>query len=351
MPPRSADTAGAQEQSDDAERASARDLLMRVTLGAIPARLVYAAARLGIADSLASGAAGALDLAAVAGADPDAVGRLLRALASLGILREEADGRFSLAPAGQALRVDSTDSMRDWVLFMNETAYTAWADCVHTLSAGEGAFERVRGEPLYDYLGRNADARAAFQRGLSAVSRDIHRPIIDSCAASTPAGLFVDVGGGDGALLFGILERYPDASGVLFDRAEALAAARDAASRFGGRCRLQSGDFFRAVPEGGDIYLLKFVLHDWGDEAAVAILRNCRAAMVAGGRILIVQGLLPEAIESSPLFLWDMHMLVMTGGRERTLAEYRGLLERAGLRLQRVVPAATGMSVLEAVAG
>ncbi len=121
--------------------------------------------------------------------------------------------------------------------------------------------------------------------------------------------------------------------------------------RLGTRCRGVAGDFFREVPAGGDVYLLKFVLHDWGEEEAITILQNCRSAMAEGGRIVIIQGLLPEGAEPSPLFLWDIHMLVMSGGGERTLEEYRKLLDRAGLRLARVESAATGISILEAVAG
>jgi O-methyltransferase domain/Dimerisation domain len=318
--------------------------------GGVLTQLVYVAVKLGVPELLREGPRPADVLAAATGAEPGTLYRLLRALASLGILVEDEQRRFALAPAGELLRDDVVGSLRGSALFYGEPwCWQAFGGLLEGVHSGTTPFLHVHGAGFFDYLARHADAAEAFHEHMLALTGQ-------DAAAITAAyefgclGRVVDVGGGHGGLLAAILRAHPGVQGVLFDRPSVVEGAREFLGAVGlaERCDLVGGSFFDGVPAGADAYLLKDVLHDWEDEPAVAILRACRSATGPAARLLVVERVIPPGASPAPGKLTDVVMLVLTGGRERTEAEYRTLLEAGGFALARVVPTGSPMSILEA---
>jgi SAM-dependent methyltransferase len=306
------------------------------------------ASQLAIPDLLAAGPRTAADLAQATGSHEDALYRVLRALASAGVLAERTRRRFALTPISQLLRTGVPGSMRSVAILAGEPWRQAWYELPHAVRTGRPAFDRGHGASFYDWLSTDREAARRFdevqQYKWEALLEEVLRAYDFSHASR-----IVDVGGGSGTLIEAILAANPEQSGVLVEAPVIAAEARRRlhAVGLGRRCRVTAGDFARSVPSGGDLYVLAFVLHNWGDRAAVRILRNCRRAMPAGGRVLVVESILPEHLRPSPVKLGDLEMLVfMAGGRERTRREYRSLLEAAGLRLTRVIPTRTSASLL-----
>jgi hypothetical protein len=328
--------------SAGADPETPRRTLGRMIAGYNTTQLIYVAARLGLADLLAEGPRPSEELARTVGANAAALRRLLRALVEIGVLLEGEDGRFSLTPLGEHLRQAAPGSLWAAAICAGDTFYRAWGDLLESVRTGETAFERVFGAPMFDYLGRQPELGEIFGRYMTGVSADIAAAVAATHDFS-PFRTIVDVGGGHGTLLAAILKANPHAAGILFDLAPVVASARRTLEAQGvsDRCEPVAGDFFEAVPEGGDAYLLKWILHDWDDEQAIRILRNCRRAMGEEARLLIIETVMPERMtQGSAGACLDMHMLALTGGWERTESEYRALLARAGLQLSRVVPTA-----------
>jgi hypothetical protein len=320
--------------------------------GYLGTQLVYLAARLGVADVLAEGPLASDELARRVGADAGALHRVLRGLAIEGVLRERADGRFDLTPAGHLLQADAPGSVRGAVIARGDIYYGAAAGLLSALRDGGSAFEHVHGMGLFEYLARHPDQGAAFQSSMVTRSRQ-------EAAAVTAAydfGAFrrlVDVGGGYGVLLSAILAATPALRAVLFDRPEVVDRAREqlAADGMLARCDVVAGDFFTSVPPGGDVYVLSRVIHDWDDVAAIRILTSCREAMPDHATLLLVEAVMPRRAGEQPgAVRMDLHMLTLLRGRERTVREYQAMLDAAGLELRRVVPALStvGLCVLEA---
>ena len=311
---------------------------------------IAVAARLGVADHLVDGPLGAEELAERVGADPQALSRVLRLCADAGVFAELEDRRFGQTPLSELLRGDREDSMRGLaMLFESPFLRAAWTELHAAVRGGGRAFDRAHGVPLFDYLTEHPDDAAVFDAAMVGASRQLIAAVLDAYDFSG-FDTVVDVGGGNGALLALILAGNPGARGILFDlpavtdRAQALLADAGVADR----CEVVAGDFFESVPAGGDAYVLTQILHDWEDEAATRILRNCRAVMNDDARLLLGEAVLPAGPERSLARFIDVEMLVI-GGRERTEAEYRKLLAGAGLRLTRVIPSALLHSVVEAV--
>ncbi|HWT22348.1 MAG TPA: methyltransferase [Solirubrobacteraceae bacterium] len=331
-----------------------RSRLLRLLDGFLVTQLVFVAAELGVADVLAGGPRTGADVAEAVGADPAALTRVLRGLASEEVLAEDDAGRFSLTPLGEALREDRPGSWRGAARLRGGIYYRATGGLLAAVREGGSAFERAFGASFFDHLAAEPATEAAFNAGMAARSA---REASDVVAAYdfADAGTLVDVGGGSGMLLSAILRAAPGVSGVLLDRPAAIAAAaeRFTADGLDGRARCEAGDFFAAVPAGADTYLLSRVLHDWGDEDASRILAVCRRAAGPGARLLVVEALLPErAVDAPEVIRMDLLMLVLVGGAERTAAQYRALLAGAGFAVTRVVPtpSPSGVSVIEAVA-
>jgi len=328
---------------------AALDVVRRFIMGFRTTQLVHVAARLGIADLLADGAKDAPTLAAAVRAHPQALYRLLRALSSLGIFAETKDGRFELTPLADTLRRGVPRSLRDVaLLYGDEWLWRAYGRLSHSVMTGQPAFDDAHGQTFYEYLHDFPDAASAFNRAMTAFSEQEAAAILAAYDFSS-ASTLVDIGAGQGALLIAILRAYPHAHGVLFDQDGVADHARHALVQAGlaDRCDIAAGSFFEAVPAGGDVYLLKSVLHNWDDAACLTILRNCHAVAHRGSRLLIVERIIPQGNEPSEAKLFDINMLVVPGGLERTAAEYRQLLGEAGFDLIRVIPTKAPVSIIE----
>ena len=320
--------------------------------GFLTTQLLYVAAKLGVADVLAAGPRTGDAVAEAVGADPDLLTRVLRGLVLEGVLAEEDGGRFALTAVGEWLRRDLSGSLRGPVVVRGELYYQAAAGLLAAVRHGGTAFEQVYGDRFFDYLARHPEQEAVFQGSMTGRAEQEARDVV---AAYDFGGLgrLVDVGGGYGILLGTVLRAAPDLQAVLVDQPAVVERARQRLEADGvaGRCQLVAGDFFGSVPAGADAYLLSRVLHDWADEDARRLLAACRSAMTPASRLLVVEALLPEHAADQPAVIrMDLHMLVLLGARERTEAQYRGLLAETGFQVRRVVATGSpaGLSVIEA---
>jgi O-methyltransferase domain/Dimerisation domain len=326
--------------------------LTRMLLGFQESRAIIVAAELGLADLLAGGPRTVADLAAATATRPDLLRRLLRALAGRGVFAEEADGRFALSSLAEPLRTDAPGgSAREYALFLGQPfVQRPWEELTGNLRTGQPGFDRVYHARLFDYLAAHPADRVLFNNAMTSnTSREADAVIAAYDFAAL--GRIVDVAGGHGGLLSAILAASPASTGVLFDLPPVIAAAPAASWDRGvaDRCELVGGDMFAAVPPGADAYTLQRTLHDWEDEQAAAILRNCRDGMNDGGRILIVEMVVPAGNVPHLGKYYDLTMMVMLGGRERTEDEFAALLAAAGLDLARIIPTRSAVSIIEAV--
>jgi hypothetical protein len=306
-------------------------------------QLVYVAAKLGIADLVADGPKTCEEIATALGASKDAVCRVMRGLAMDGIFERQEDGRFALTELSKPLLSDVIGSVRPGVIYWGEEQYRAWGDLLHTVMTGEPAYRRLFGDP-FSYYDQHPEAGEAFENWMTLSARQASTGI--SYDYEFPEeGTVVDVAGGEGVLLAAILKPRPRLHGILLERKSVLEKARQTLIAEGvlERCRLVAGDFRRAVPRGGDVYVLRNVLHDWDDSAAVRILEAIRRAMKPIARLLVIQRPMTDAIPINPsmrgLVEGDLMQLVYSGGRERTEDEYQALLQAAGLELALVMQA------------
>jgi hypothetical protein len=325
-------------------------VLMQMMTGYWVSQAIYAAAKLGIADLLKDGPKSSDELAHVTGMHAQSLYRLLRALASMGVFVENADGRFGLTPLAEYLRTGVPGSLRAFMLLNSELQYRAYGEILHSLQTGETAFKLVCGQELFPFLTQHPAAAAVFDEAMTGYTTQVSAAVAAAYGFSQ-FGTLVDVGGGHGILLTTILQANPALRGVLFDLPHVAEDAKQrlAAAGLAERCTSIGGDFFAAVPQGGDAYLLKWIIHDWDEERAVTLLKNCHRAMAENGKLLLIEAVIPPG--NAPFFhnFLDLTMLVVTGGRERTGAEYRALLAAAGFRLTQIIPTQSEMSVIEAV--
>jgi SAM-dependent methyltransferase len=313
--------------------------------------LLYVAAKLGLADLLANGPRSSAELAQVLGAHAPSLHRILRGLAALGVCSEEHDGRFGLTGLGKHLQASARGSLRSLAILSGEERAAAWGGLVHSAMTGETAFNRVFGMSEWEHRERHPELNECFNESLTESTARTAGAILrayDFAAFHTIA----DVGGGHGALLAAILEAHPSVTGILFDQPHVVAGAGPCLEAAGvhARCQIVGGDLFDRIPDGADLHILKSIIHDWDDEHALAILRNCHKALKESGKVLLVEQLLPARAEQDPdAILLDVQMLALTGGQERSKAEYRALLAAAGFRLTRVIPTWSRFRVIEGV--
>lgn len=326
--------------------------MLQLTMGALVSQAVSVIARLGVADVLAAGPQPVEQIAQRVGAHRSALYRVLRALGDVGVVAELENRQFALTPLSELLRSDVPGSMRGWATMVGMPFHRyPWTDLYETVLTGESAFDRVHGTKVFDYLAEHPEDAAIFDAAMTSISTNESVSIAKAYDFSR-FNTIVDVGGGRGGLLAAILSANPHLQGVLFDVPTVVAGIDDelAAAEVVGRCEVVSGDFFDSVPDGADAYLLSAIIHDWDDDQAVQILRTCRAAMTDRACMLLAEIVLPEGPAPSIGKLADLEMLVMTaGGRQRTEAELRALLGRAGLRLTRTIPSTSMVSLVEAV--
>jgi O-methyltransferase domain/Dimerisation domain len=324
--------------------------LLQMIMGFRVTQLLHVAAKLGLADLLHAGPQSAQTLAAHTRCNPDALYRVLRALTNIGIFNELPQRHFELTPLGASLRSDSEGSLRDAAVLYGEAwLWNAYAELMYSVRTGEPAFDAVHGMSFFSYLREAPTAGERFNAAMSAFSAQETAAVV-AAYDFTPYRVIADIGGGHGRLLAAILDASPEAQGMLFDLPQVCAGARPMFEATGlfARTTLVGGDFFRCIPPGAHLYVLKSVIHDWDDEKAQRILANCRAAMTPQARLLLIERVVGEANEIAEAKLFDINMLAMVGGRERTRGEYRALLGAAGFRLTRILATASPLSIIEA---
>jgi O-methyltransferase domain/Dimerisation domain len=326
-------------------------LLFQMATGYWVSQAIYVAAKIGVADLLKDGPQSCAALAAATGVDGPSLFRLMRALSSLGIFSQLGRERFALSRLAEGLQTKVRGSLRSMVISLGEIHYQACGGLLQSVQTGSPAFDRVFGESLFDYLRQNVDAADNFNQGMSNLSSMLAYAVL---MAYDFAGIssIVDIGGGQGNLLETILQFNPEMKGTVFDTSSTIQRSHQKLGNNGQtrRCSYVSGDFFATLPQGAGAYLLCGVIHDWDDDRAVTILRNCRKATTENGRLLLIDMIVPDAASTSFSKLLDLNMLVMNGGRERTLGEFRALLSSADYKLTRIVPTLAPQTVIEATA-
>lgn len=312
-------------------------------------RAVHIAAKLGLPDLLQSGPKTAEELAQATGTHAPSLYRVLRALTSVGVFKKESDGRFGLTPLSETFVTSVPGTMR-WFLIseLGQEHYPAWGNLMHSVKTGEIAFDSQFGADVWQYFAQNPEDAAVFNDSMSANTAAANQAILAAYDFS-PFKTVVDIGGGHGGLITSILQQSPETKGVLFDAPVVIEGAHSKLEQAGvaDRCQTIGGDFFKEVPAGGDAYIMKWIIHDWEDQKAIAILKNCRKHMQPNNRLLIVDCVVPD--NDAPDFskTFDLNMLVMTGGKERTEVEFAQLLDAAGFKLLRTIPTDFPTSIVE----
>lgn len=314
------------------------------------------AGRIGVADHLASGPRTLNELAAATGVHGPSLNRLLRYLASIGLFREEKDGRYTLTELGSLLRRGVPGSMRDAaVFFASHHAQRPWEQAEYSLKTGKPAFHLMYNGSPWEWYATHADDAAEFNAAMTALSGTLHRAAAEAYDFRG-IGTIMDIGGGHGSLLAQILARNPSMRGVLFDLPHVVAGAGPVFESMGvsARARAHGGSFFEPIPAGADAHIMAHIIHDWDDEHCTRLLRNCRAAIDRGpdgrgGRLLIVDAVITGPNQPDFGKLLDLEMLLVPGGKERTEPEFRELLHGAGWRLTRIIPTPAGKSIIEGV--
>jgi hypothetical protein len=330
--------------------------LFELMAGYRVSQAIYAVASLGIPDLLASGPQDCDELARATGTHAPTLFRVLRFLAGAGLFEEAAPRQFGLTPLGTGLRTDVPGSMRLFALMMlDESHWLAWGNLLHSVRTGETAFQHTHSMGAFDYYGKHPAIGAIFNQAMTSNTARSGAAITQAYDFSGIQRL-VDVGGGHGLLLATVLRAHPTMRGVLFDRPEVVAGASAQLEAVGvaDRCEVVGGDFFVDIPTGGDAYVLRNIIHDWDDERALQILKNCSRAMRGQGKLLVVERTIaPDYRQAMPVLHLDLEMLVVPGGAQRTEAEYRTLFGAAGFGLTAVVPLndPSQYSVFEGVPG
>ena len=332
----------------------AGDRLYQMISGYRVTQMVRTAALLGICDALVGGPRDAATVATQVDADAGLLRRLMRALAGLGVLTESEDGGFSNTAVGELLRKGVPGSLRNAAMALPADAnWEAWERLPAGVVDGAVPFELAHRRSLWQKLAAEPEAAARFN-GFMASQSAAFVPQLLGAFDFSRSDRAVDVGGGNGALLAGVLAAHRSLHGVLFDTEAGLAGA-DAYLREQGvldRCELKAGDFLKSIPEGGDVYLLKLILHDWEDARASEILKTCRRAMRPGAHLLVMDHILPKTAVDAPrerqALMMDLHMYVLFGARERSEKELRSMLTQNGFRIEKVVPTSPPSTVVAA---
>jgi hypothetical protein len=331
------------------EAPTAKQQLMQLIMGNWVSQSLYGVAKLKVADHLASGPKTAAELADDVGCNAGALHRVLRALASVGVFEEIGGQQFSLTALGDCLREDSPTSARDSSIMLTEIFYQSWGKLLYSLQTGDTAFDQEKGKPLFEHLATSPEEAAIFDAAMISFMKEEAGAVVTTYQWPD-TGYVMDVGGGSGGLIRTLLASAPQLQGAIFDLPEVIDRNRDLydGDEFLRGCQFHPGDFFTSIPEGADLYIFRNIIHDWNDEDSITILKNCRNACGADSKVLILEYVIPPG--NSPFGgKWlDLMMLVGVGGQERTEIEYRSLLEAAGFQVNRLIPTATEMSIIEA---
>jgi hypothetical protein len=342
----------------ECENAKPTEAMIRIICGAWVSKAIHVVVTLGIPDILGDGRKSCSELAVATGTQVSFLRRLMWALTIEGVFATEDQLTFELTAIGATLRCDAPESLREWALLMlGDVHQGAWGELLYSVQTGKSAFSRRHGRDLWAFCKDNPDHAAMFDNAMAGFTRTYIANVLATFSFSGMRRI-IDVAGGDGSLIIGLLEANALAHGVVFElpHVAKTAAYRIVAAGLTDRCVSIAGDALVEVPSGGDAYILSRVLHDWGDEASRRILKNCRNVLSGGARLLVIERIVPATSDEiaamrgeilSDIALTDLNMMVMTSGRERTLAEYQRLFTQAGLRLIRVVPTHTSISVIE----
>src|SRR5262245_36205705 len=325
--------------------------MLQLITGFWVSRAIYVAAKLGLADLVKDGPKTAGELAQLTGTHAPSLYRVLRALAGVGVFAGAGHGRFSQTPLSETLRSDTPGSLRAMAMVeLGQERFAAWGNLMRSVETGDTAFDSLFKQNVWEYYERNPEDASNFNEEMKNLTGMIDAAVIGAYDFSGVDKL-VDVAGGTGGLIGAILNAHPRMRGVLFDLPHVIAEAGPSLDAAGarGRCETAAGDFFESIPEGGDAYLMKWIIHDWDDERATAILKNVRRATGEKGKLLLIEMVVPEGDQPDLSKFLDLNMMVMTGGRERTEAEFDSLLAASGFELGRVIRTASPICVIEAV--
>src|SRR5271154_687615 len=323
--------------------------IIEMFLAPLLTQALHAAAALGIADLLKDGPRDSDDLAAGCNAHPPSLYRILRALAGSCIFTEVSTGRFALNPVAETLRSDIPGSMRAMAMWCGTRAHwNPLSEILHSARTGKPAFDHVFGKGPFAYFEEDKETATIFNHAMSSFSSSVVPAAVEAYDFSQ-FGCIADIAGGHGVALATVLAAHPATCGILFDLPHVVAGAPALLESRGvaERCQVVHGDFFNSVPEGADAYMMKHIIHDWDDERARAILSNCRRASKPGGKLLLIEMVVPEGSDGALAKLLDLEMLLIPGGLERTESQYARLFESAGFRLTRVIPTRSPVSVVE----
>jgi predicted transcriptional regulator len=327
------------------------EVLMQLTTGFMATAAIYAVTKLGIPDILKSGPKPTSEIARACNANEDAVFRVMRALASAGVFTEGAPRTFALTPEGELLLSDRPDSQRSMVLWLGSKMHCdTYPELTYAMETGNTVVEKVYGESCFGYFEKNPEVSKVFNEAMTGFSRMFAPAVIDAYDFSWLNGkTLVDIGGGHGFVLTSILKKYPEIRGVLADLEHVLAGAPEMIRKAGveSRCTTQPVDFFASVP-AADAYVMNHIIHDWDDEKATVILKNCAKAGIGKTRVILMESVVAPGNEPHFAKWLDLEMLLLPGGKERTEAEFAKLFEGAGFKLTRVVPTKGALFLVEA---
>ncbi|MBE9167860.1 methyltransferase [Pleurocapsales cyanobacterium LEGE 06147] len=327
------------------------ETLLQMSNGTFVTQSIYVAAKLGIADLLKDGAKSSDELANLTSVDAQSLYRMLRALSSIGIFAESNNRQFQLTRLGECLQTDTPGSMRAFAIILGEPWF--WQVCgslLNSVKTGKNAFENVFGMEPFPYLVQHPERAQILSEAINAFTLSIIPALLASYDFSA-SGKIVDVGGGQGTLIAEILKANPTMKGILFDQLTVAQGAKHfiEAKGVAERCEIVGGNFLEFVPSGGDAYILKHILHTCDDESALTILKNCHQAIAENGKLIVFEAVIPPANKPSLSKWFDLHILLMGDGRERTESEYRELLAAAGFTVRKVVATQAPVDVIEAV--
>ena len=327
-------------------------MTMQLATGGFVAQALHTAASLNIADLLVDGPKTTDELATQTQTEPQALYRLLRALASVSVFAEVADRTFGNTPVSDTLRADSPVSQKAMVLMIADPEHgKVVGDMLYSVRTGKPAWEHVHGVPVFEYFFKlNTAAGDVFNQAMTAFSRMTIPAILEAYDFSV-ARTVADVAGGVGHLLGAVLQKYPEAKGVLFEIPQVLTSAPAMLDSCGvaDRVDLVAGDFVEAIPVEADVYMLKHIIHDWYDDKCQKILGNIRGSMPDDGRVLLIDAVIPPGNDPHPGKILDLEMLISPGGMERTAAQFEELLANSGFRLTRIIPTMSPVAIVEAV--
>ena len=316
--------------------------------GYVTTKAIHVAAKLNIADLITShGPMDGSELARLTGANAEAIFRLLRALASSGIFIENENGKFSLTPLAECLKEDSPTSVKAMALSAGSLFYKTYTEFLYAVQNGGGGWVKALGSPPFEYLRDHPEEGKIFDRMMTDIHGGETQPMVENYDFSVFKTV-IDIGGGNGDVISAVLNKNPETKGVLFDLPEVIQRSTEniLASGLKARCKLASGNFFESVTSGGDAYILRHIIHDWSDEDTVRILTNCRKAMNPGGKILVVEAVIPNGNDPHPFKWLDLTML-MIGGKERTKEQFAQVFTKSGLELTRIIPITPAICIVE----